>query len=246
MRPTSAWLLLLLCPGVASLHMVFGAHNIPHPSKAHKGGEDAYFYDDRMGTFGIADGVGGSAKNGVDPGLFSREILKRCHESAAQLANQVNGMRMNEALRMASSAPLDMPGSSTLVLGQLEMGTDTLRLLNLGDSGAMVFRPSLRKFGEMKVKFPRTVLDTKDQSHFWNCPYQANAKNFGGVCEELDEISAPVKEGDVVIAASDGVLDNLFEMDLQACISDSLNTLMGDDPHAAQQCINDLAKSIAE
>ena len=73
-------LLLLASPkGTASLHIVFGGHNIPHPDKVGKCGEDAFFADDEQGAFGIADGVGGSARNGIDPGLFSRELLQRCH-----------------------------------------------------------------------------------------------------------------------------------------------------------------------
>lgn len=45
-------MLILLIPGASSLHVVFGAHNIPHPEKAGKGGEDAFFFDDRLGIFG--------------------------------------------------------------------------------------------------------------------------------------------------------------------------------------------------
>ena len=41
-------LVLLLAQGATSLHIVFGAHNIPHPAKASTGGEDAFFFDDRL------------------------------------------------------------------------------------------------------------------------------------------------------------------------------------------------------
>ena len=241
----SVLLLLAALPGAASLHLVFGAHNIPHPSKAVTGGEDAFFFDDNLGTFGIADGVGGSARDGVDPGEFSREILMRCHMSSASGAVP----KVTDALKMASEAPLTLRGSTTLLLGQLDAGSDTLRLLNLGDSGALLLRPSLRSFGdnqEHKVLFPRCVLKTEDQSHFWNCPFQANAKNFGKVNGELDEILACVKEGDVLIAATDGVLDNLFDSDMQACVSDQLTTLMGTDPIAAQEAIDTLSRKLAE
>ena len=100
------------------------------------GGEDAFFFDDRLGTFGIADGVGGSARGDVDPGAFSREVLKHCHWSASTAPT------VTDALQAVSTAPLPMGGSTTLVLGQLEAGTGLLRLINLGDSGAMLLRPS--------------------------------------------------------------------------------------------------------
>ena len=50
----------------------------------------------------------------------------------------------------------------------------------------------------------------------------------------------------MLIAATDGVLDNLFDQDLQACVSKHLDGLTGDDPHAAQESISKLAKEIAK
>ena len=43
---------------------------LPDPEKAYKGGEDAYATTDRM--ICVADGVGGWADQGVDPGLYSK------------------------------------------------------------------------------------------------------------------------------------------------------------------------------
>ena len=236
-------LVLLLAQGATSLHIVFGAHNIPHPAKASTGGEDAFFFDDRLGIFGIADGVGGSAKNGqVDPGAFSREVLSRTYQC-------VNvAPRLPDALQMASAAPIDLGGSTTLVLGQLEGGTH-LRLLNVGDSGAMLLRPGMREFGGQggpTLAFPRMVVRTNDQEHGFNWPYQINLKNFNAVANNLDEISASVREGDIIIAATDGVFDNLFDTELQAKVSELLPFLCGEDPSAAQASIGHLAKEIAE
>ena len=46
---------------------------IPHPEKAHKGGEDAGFAGDTF--LAVADGVGGWAESGVDPGLYSKRLI---------------------------------------------------------------------------------------------------------------------------------------------------------------------------
>ena len=43
---------------------------IPHPDKAYRGGEDAYFANNQLLI--VADGVGGWADYGVDPGFYSR------------------------------------------------------------------------------------------------------------------------------------------------------------------------------
>ena len=122
------------------LHVVYGGAVIPHPAKVAKGGEDAFIFDDSTSMFGVADGVGGSARNGIDPGAFSREVLERCHQSATSGLAET----LPDALSLASGCPLSGGGgSSTLVLGQFEASTSTMRLLNLGDSGAIVLRPAL-------------------------------------------------------------------------------------------------------
>ena len=43
--------------------------SVPHPDKAEKGGEDACFVLRDQGAFGVMDGVGGWAEEGVDPAV---------------------------------------------------------------------------------------------------------------------------------------------------------------------------------
>lgn len=52
-----------------------GAAMVPHPQKRDKGGEDAYFVSDDGQVLGVADGVGGWAQSGVDPGLYSKRLM---------------------------------------------------------------------------------------------------------------------------------------------------------------------------
>ncbi len=73
-EPTTACLLplpMLLCTRahacrlrafVPRLVLEAGAGMIPHPAKADRGGEDAYFICDRGFAMGVADGVGGWAE----------------------------------------------------------------------------------------------------------------------------------------------------------------------------------------
>jgi len=56
--------------GNGKLKFINGVKAIPHDDKAHKGGEDAWAATDRL--IAVADGVGGWARHGVDPGLFSK------------------------------------------------------------------------------------------------------------------------------------------------------------------------------
>ena len=222
------------------LHMVFGAANIPHPEKAAKGGEDAFFANDERGTFGVADGVGGSASAKVDPGMFSREILRRCHESMQP------GHAVADALRMASAERLELGGSSTMLLGQLEPETHKLTMLNLGDSGAMLLRPSFRRFSRMgNVIWPRLVLRSMDQTHGFNTPYQTDASDFAGCIARCDEVSTIAREGDVLIAATDGVLDNLHDAQIQTAVAKCMGELRAAEPDAAQKAVDALADTLA-
>lgn len=73
------------------------------------------------------------------------------------------------------------------------------------------------------------------------------ADSFGAVGrgEQVDEIAAVVQEGDVLIAATDGVLDNLFDDELQMHVASAVSGLRATDPAAAQEAVDQLAQSIA-
>ena len=53
----------------------FGSYMIPHPDKKDKGGEDAFYADDRV--LSVADGVGGWVEVGVDPANYSRKLCAK-------------------------------------------------------------------------------------------------------------------------------------------------------------------------
>ena len=66
---------LNLGPGEApGVRFFSGVSNIPHDEKRYKGGEDAYTTIDSL--IAVADGVGGWAEKGVDPGLFSKQLCR--------------------------------------------------------------------------------------------------------------------------------------------------------------------------
>ena len=47
---------------------------IPHDDKKYRGGEDAAASDDNMLI--VADGVGGWERHGIDPGVYSKSLVK--------------------------------------------------------------------------------------------------------------------------------------------------------------------------
>ena len=57
----------------ATSYFRFYAKNIPHYSKRHKGGEDAWVASSNI--LAVADGVGGWERHGIDSGLFSKQLV---------------------------------------------------------------------------------------------------------------------------------------------------------------------------
>lgn len=59
-----------------------GACYIPKDDESHPKGDDAYFICAEKQTLGIADGVGGWRLRGIDAGVYARELMANCSESA--------------------------------------------------------------------------------------------------------------------------------------------------------------------
>lgn len=100
-----------------------------------------------------------------------------------------------------------MIGSSTACVVVLH--ANVLETLNLGDSGFLLARPSEAGGTEGYT----VVFKTKEQQHTFNMPYQ-----LGTYSQDLphhgDSTTLQVTAGDVVVMATDGVWDNLFEEEL--------------------------------
>lgn len=200
---------------IGGLRLSFVAACNPHPNKVQRGGEDGYFACPESRSFGVADGVGGWAETGADPGEFARRLLEFAYQGLRQRdVGQLPEVFAAAARRISIEK---IQGGSTVLLGQLD--GKTLTVLNLGDSGILVLRPAMRTppGSETPLLFPRIIFRSSDQTHYFNCPYQLGSDH--GHVETPDLIHVKVREGDVVIAATDGVFDNLFDRQLQAIVA---------------------------
>ncbi|KAL0585088.1 hypothetical protein ABG067_005225 [Albugo candida] len=59
--------------------LVSGSCALPHPQKQATGGEDAHFLSNTV--VGVADGVGGWARKGIDAGEYARSLMKLIHQT---------------------------------------------------------------------------------------------------------------------------------------------------------------------
>ncbi|XXQ37662.1 Protein phosphatase [Plasmodiophora brassicae] len=201
-------------PGLR-LHL-FGA-NIPHDDKRGTGGEDAFFLDHTLNTFGVADGVGGWAAVGINSGMFSRAILG----AALGTISSNPHLTHKAAIKVAHRAVMRQgyPGSTTLILGTLS--GSKLHLTNLGDSGAMILRHSGQQW--------KMLSRTTEQQHEFNYPYQLRHDDQeSSDVDKAESTTQQIRVGDIVIAASDGLWDNLFEGEIIDIVaSTSVDQLAG-------------------
>ncbi|KAJ1973273.1 hypothetical protein H4R34_005132 [Dimargaris verticillata] len=174
-------------------------------------GEDAYFC--RHDSLGVADGVGGweGVKN-ANPAMFSRKLM---HYAFAEVdkyeciedyefvhyydINPVDILRKSYTQTLEDAYMEGIRGSSTACLAILR--DDELRVANLGDCGLLVIRQGAVAFR------------TEEQQHSFNFPFQ-----IGTGCadrpEDAQVFTVKVRRGDIIVLASDGIFDNLFEEDI--------------------------------
>ncbi|KAJ8700161.1 Protein phosphatase 2C 7, variant 3 [Pleurotus ostreatus] len=108
-------------------------------------------------------------------------------------------------------------GSSTACLVTLNASSGLLRSANLGDSGFSIIRSS-------NVIYKQPV-----QTHFFNCPKQltkmpsGSRKRFTRACvdspREAETYQTRLRDGDIVIAYTDGLADNVFPSEMSTICS---------------------------
>jgi len=202
-------------------------------------GQDAFFvsrFGDTGGVaLGVADGVGGWIESGVDPADFSHAFC--AHMAAAadsyrrpaagaspDAAPAADGLGARELMQRgydAVSRDSSVPaGGSTATVALLKRD-GRLEVANLGDSGFMHLRPcAVHAF-------------SAPQTHGFNTPFQLSVvprsaarrmAAFGGA--QLSDLPRDAEvsrhalaHGDVVVLASDGLWDNLFNQDILRIVS---------------------------
>lgn len=132
---------------------------LAHPEK--DTGEDAFFIEGR--SIGVFDGVSGTYETrGVDPRLYSQRLASR----TCELVKKLGPKDVTKAAIRASNDNDEIGASTVCVVGMDRTGR--LFGINLGDSGVRLIR------GE------KLVFRTKEQQHFFNCPYQLGTDSEDG------------------------------------------------------------------
>lgn len=148
---------------------------------------------------GVFDGVGSWQEIGIDPGLYARSLATECHACyvSTSSANPVT------LLHHAYANSKAITGSSTACVVTLE--ERVLRASTVGDSVFVVIR-------EGQIYFRQRELQ-----HAFNFPLQLGTGS-NDTPESGARATVEVREGDIVIMATDGVTDNLFDSELLAVV----------------------------
>ncbi|GAA5949824.1 hypothetical protein JCM3765_007706 [Sporobolomyces pararoseus] len=175
-------------------------------------GEDAYFL--RSDSLGVADGVGGwSGHAGANPARWARKFMHHCSAELARYENIDDEMFLQyyqvdpvEVMQRAfekclrESKDEGIIGSSTALLAVLR--NDELHLANLGDCYCCVIRDN------------DYIFRSEEQQHSFNFPFQAGTNSKDTPGKDAQRFMVKVKKDDIVLLASDGLVDNVFSDDL--------------------------------
>ncbi|CAN6285365.1 unnamed protein product [Urochloa humidicola] len=187
----------------SKLVLASGAAMLPHPSKVSTGGEDAYFIA-CDGWFGVADGVGQWSFEGINAGLYARELMDGCKKVVTETQG-APGMRTEEVLAKAADEAR-CPGSSTVLVAHFD--GQVLHASNIGDSGFLVIRN-----GEVYEK-------SKPMTYGFNFPLQIEKGD--DPLKLVQKYAIDLQEGDAIVTATDGLFDNVYEEEVAGIVSKSL------------------------
>ncbi|KAL7124407.1 hypothetical protein ABFS83_14G046600 [Erythranthe nasuta] len=210
-----------------TLKLKSGSCYLPHPDKEETGGEDAHFICIDEQAIGVADGVGGWADLGVDAGKYARELMSNSvYAIQEEPRGSIDPARVLEKAHTKTKAK----GSSTACI--IALTNQGLHAINLGDSGFMVIRNGC------------TVFRSPIQQHDFNFTYQLESGNAGDLPSSGQVFTIPVAPGDVVIAGTDGLFDNLYNNDVTSVVVHAMRAGLG--PQVTAQKIAALARQRAQ
>lgn len=181
-------------------------------------GDDACFIANFKSTHvaGVADGVGGWQKYGIDPSEVSTRLMRNCAEivKAGDFEPSRPDLIIAKAYNSLKTSPRPV-GSSTACV--LIVHQRMLYSANLGDSGFLVCRK-----GEV-------IHRSKEQTHYFNAPFQLTLlpENWDqqnvimDTPEKSDLQKLELESGDLILLATDGLWDNVPESVLLEALADA-------------------------
>ncbi|KAF2187755.1 hypothetical protein K469DRAFT_685634 [Zopfia rhizophila CBS 207.26] len=188
-------------------------------------GDDAVLVSDSF--IGANDGVGAwAAKERGHAALWSRLIL---HFWAVEVERAKFGdgaepdpvsylQKAFDQTKQATSEPNEWFGTTTVCAALLSADNSSpehpiLYVTQLGDSQILVLRPRNKE----------VIFKTTEQWHWFDCPRQLGTNSPDTPINNAVMDRIEIEEDDVVLAMTDGVVDNLWEHEVVQNVVDSMD-----------------------
>ncbi|KAI1274413.1 phosphatase 2C-like domain-containing protein [Xylaria sp. FL0933] len=201
-----------------------------HKSGRPASGQDAFFIS-RVGNtdgiaLGVADGVGGWEESGVDPADFA-------HSFCDYMAFAAHDHRPDDGGNPLAARALMQRGYDDVVKDRSIHAGGSTATVAVADEDGKLEVANLGDSGFVHLRLNAIHAFSTPQTHAFNTPYQlsiiptsmlARAATFGGaqLCDypkDADVTQLDLKHGDVLVFASDGVWDNVFNQDILGTVS---------------------------
>ncbi|XP_021751047.1 probable protein phosphatase 2C 62 isoform X2 [Chenopodium quinoa] len=179
--------------------------SLEHFPEALTGGKDAHFVSKNW--FGVADGVGQWSLGGVDMGLYAHEFMQNCEKLLKSTSARLTNVKQ---LLQQSAAITQSTGAARVLIAHLDK--EVLHVANIGDSGFVIIRNGT------------VVQKSSPMVHEFSFPYAIGLGDDS--VEDAEEYHIDLEDGDVIITATDGLFDNLYDQEIASMVSKVLEAGM--------------------
>ncbi|KAK9071026.1 hypothetical protein SSX86_009594 [Deinandra increscens subsp. villosa] len=180
---------------------------LEHPSKALTGGDDAYFVSGSK-WLGVANGVNKWSFEGTDRGVYAQELMRTCEEivldtSSVPMINPVE-------LLCRGVKETNMSGSANVLVANFN-GQD-LHVAYIGDTGFLIIRHG--------------TIYKKSSPLLHGFHFASQVEESDDPLQLVEEYLIELEVGDIVVSATDGLFDNVYEREVTMIVSKSLQAGM--------------------
>jgi protein phosphatase PTC7 len=235
----------------SDLRLICGGWMIPHPEKIASGGADSFFFSPHSAGVADGVGEWEwrfklDPRKFAEQLMKGCLVSSEHNQSMSCKSSAEVEMKVQSVLTAGYESARAF-GSSTACIAALDSSGERLGVANIGDSGLVHFRKQFLT-GALSMT---CVMRTREQQHGFNVPYQLSRiphpDDFDEIAQDplyfelikslrtltgrqLSRIDKPsdcelyssrLKEGDLILLATDGVLDNLWNYDLLSVVGEA-------------------------
>lgn len=227
-----------------------GVYSLSKNEEAKKGkictplecGEDSFSIAENENeiVLAVADGVGGWRSEGIDPSVFAQTLMHHVGEISRSPNENLKTdeerprtiihdafCRLVEDFKTGRKKPL---GSSTACVVMIDRETGKLKFGNLGDSGFVLM--SQVESAEGHGKKYRIKFKSQSQQYSFDYPVQITLMPKDDRTKDTThltitdssikpKVNLSIRMDDIVLVMTDGVLDNLFDHELEKLVTSS-------------------------